>query len=82
MRTIGDYREWSQAGDSGAIATFRFCAICGATVSFVNAALPGTIAVPVGAFADPAFPSPRVSIYEDRKHRWVAIVGDEVEHLG
>jgi hypothetical protein len=34
---------------------------------------PGMIAVPVGALADPAFPSPTVSVWEDRRHRWVAL---------
>jgi hypothetical protein len=29
------------------------------------------IAVPVGAFADPKFRSPTVSVYERRKHSWV-----------
>jgi hypothetical protein len=37
------------------------------------------IAIPVGAFADPAFPPPAFSVYEERKHRWVTIPGD-VEH--
>lgn len=38
------------------------------------------IAIPVGAFADPAFPPPRFSVWETRKHSWVTISGDEVEH--
>ena len=29
---------------------------------------PEHIAVPVGAFADPNFPAPRVSVWEDRMH--------------
>lgn len=29
------------------------------------------IAIPVGAFADPAFPAPTVSVYEGRMHSWV-----------
>ena len=36
-------------------------------------------AVPVGAFADPAFPPPRVSVYEVRRHPWVS-VPDGAEH--
>jgi hypothetical protein len=33
---------------------------------------PERIAVPVGAFADPAFPPPRVSVWESRRHDSVA----------
>lgn len=29
------------------------------------------VAIPVGAFADPAFPAPTVSVYETRMHGWV-----------
>jgi hypothetical protein len=32
---------------------------------------PERVAVAVGAFADPLFPPPGVSVYENRKHRWV-----------
>ena len=31
------------------------------------------VAVPVGAFADPAFPPPTRSVYEVRRHEWVAV---------
>ena len=38
------------------------------------------MAIPIGRFADPAFPPPEYSVYEERKHGWVQIVGDGVEH--
>lgn len=76
----GVWREWSGSGDGGAVATFRFCGACGATIAFNNHNAPGTTAIPVGAFADPGLPPPTVSVYEDREHPWVAIVGDGVEH--
>ncbi|TXC71657.1 GFA family protein [Sphingomonas ginsenosidivorax] len=75
----GEFREWSHTGDSGSRATFRFCGTCGATISFSNESLPGTTAIPIGAFADPAFPPPLFSVYEDRKHNWVAILGDAID---
>lgn len=82
LQLTGEYREYSQAGDSGAVATFRFCDTCGATVAFVNETMPGTTAIAVGAFADPGFPPPRFSVYEDRKHPWVDIIGDDIERWG
>jgi hypothetical protein len=38
--------------------------------------VPELVAVPIGAFADPAFPQPRVSVYESRRHPWVHVPED------
>jgi hypothetical protein len=81
VNVIGRFSEWSRSGDSGGRATYRFCPQCGSTVAYVNDGMPGMIAIPVGAFADPHFPSPRFSVYENRKHAWVAVLGDDVEHM-
>ena len=43
--------------------------------------LEGFIAVPVGAFADPKFPSPTFSVYEERMHSWISMPPD-IEHMG
>ncbi|UYY60359.1 GFA family protein [Sphingomonas sp. S2-65] len=80
VEITGAYSEWSRTGDSGGRGTFRFCAECGATVAYVIDRMPGLIAIPVGAFADPDFPSPAFSVYEARKYGWVAITGADVEH--
>ncbi len=66
-------------GDEGGGATFHFCPVCGATVYYLIEDLPDMIAIPVGAFADPLFPAPKISVYEERKHAWVR-VPDDVEH--
>jgi hypothetical protein len=81
VELTGESSEWSQSGGSGSIATFRFCAVCGATVAFVNEAMPGTTAIPVGAFADPGFPPPAFSVFEERKHPWVVISSDATQHI-
>lgn len=38
------------------------------------------VAIPVGAFADPSFPAPTVSVYEERMHGWVHLPGG-IEHM-
>ena len=76
----GDFKTWTRAADSGHIATYRFCPECGSTVAYVIEGWEGVTAVPIGAFADPAFPAPRFSVYENRKHGWVDILGDDVRH--
>ena len=67
----GDSTEFSRVGDEGTRARFHFCPQCGATVYYEFDELEGFLAIPVGAFADPDFPAPTVSVYESRMHRWV-----------
>lgn len=76
----GESREFVLAGDSGALARFHFCPHCGATVYYRADALPGVVMIPVGAFADPAFPAPRVSVYGERKHGWLRL-DDRIDAL-
>lgn len=81
VELAGEARAWSRVGESGSRTTYRFCATCGATLAYASEAMPGVTAIPVGAFADPAFPPPRYSVYEERKHPWVTVVGEGVEHV-
>ena len=60
-------------------AVFRFCPDCGATVFYTIEGMPESVAVPVGAFADPSFPPPVRSVWEERQHPWVRLP-DEIEH--
>lgn len=76
----GKFATWDRIADSGHKATYKFCPDCGSTLAFTIEGWPGVIAVPVGAFADPQFPAPRFSVYEHRKHSWVTIAGEDVEH--
>lgn len=63
--------EYTQAGDEGPGARFHFCPRCGATVYYEPLGLPDYVSIPVGAFADPSFPAPTISVYEGRMHGWV-----------
>jgi hypothetical protein len=73
VTVAGATREYQLVGDEGSTATFRFCPTCGATVYFTNDTMPDTIAIPVGAFADPTFPPPTVSVYGGRRHPWITL---------
>ena len=77
----GPSTSFERVGDSGGRITLRFCPTCGSTVSYALDGLPGFIVVPVGAFADPGFPPPTISIYEARQHRWALAADLAVEHL-
>jgi len=74
----GTSKEFVRVGDEGTQITFRFCPECGSTVYYT--ALEGFVAIPVGAFADPKFPSPTFSVYEDRMHSWISMPAD-IEHM-
>ena len=76
----GESSTYLRVGDSGGRITFHFCPKCGSTVHYMLDGRPELIAIPVGAFADPTFPSPRFSVYEDRKHSWV-VVPEDIEHM-
>lgn len=77
---IGASSEFVRVGDEGTKATFRFCPKCGATVYYTMSGMDDVVAIPVGAFADPSFPAPTVSVYEERMHGWVHMPAG-IEHI-
>jgi hypothetical protein len=81
VKVTGLSKTWEPPAEEGRRASFRFCPDCGSTISYTIEALPGLTAVPIGCFAEPGFPQPHYSVYEERKQRWVQIVGDGIEHL-
>jgi hypothetical protein len=81
VHVVGRSTEYVRVSDKGdRVVTFRFCPDCGATVFYTGSDAPEVIAVPIGAFADPAFPQPTVSVYESRRHSWLPLP-DAIEHL-
>lgn len=59
--------------DSGRGLTFHFCPDCGGTVFWEPDFRPDSLAVAVGAFADPSFPKPDKAVFEERAHPWAKI---------
>jgi hypothetical protein len=75
----GESKEYARIGDEGSRARFHFCPNCGATVYYrINDE--DIVVVPVGAFRDPSFPAPTVSVYEERMHAWVGLP-EGVKHI-
>lgn len=69
----GEASVFTRSSDSGNDVTHHFCPNCGSTVYWQLQALPDFVSVAVGAFADPQFPEPWISVYEIRRHPWVRI---------
>ena len=73
-RVFGTATEYVRTGDGGARFRFRFCPLCGTTVYHTEEGQDqSSVAVAVGAFADPSFPPPEVSVYDGRRHSWVQL---------
>jgi hypothetical protein len=80
VRTSGNSTAYARMADSGNSITFHFCPTCGSTVYYLLDKMPDMLAVALGAFADPSFPAPTVSVYEARRHAWTGIP-EGAEHL-
>lgn len=70
---FGNATEYARTGDQGARFIFRFCPICGTNLFHTEEGATESVSVAVGAFADPQFPPPQVSVYDSRRHAWVAV---------
>jgi hypothetical protein len=76
----GTSTEYVRVGDEGSRVKFHFCPQCGSTVYYEFEGMEDFYGIPVGAFADPGFPAPSISIYEARMHRWV-VPPPEADHI-
>jgi hypothetical protein len=87
VRIEGESKCHEILSDSGNRGIFHFCPECGSDVFYRNAGptvdadFANLIAIPLGAFDDPFFVSPRFSVWEERKHNWLEIVGDNIERM-
>ena len=73
-KVFGTATDYVRVGDQGAKFRFRFCPRCGTTVFHTEEGRQqSSVAVAVGALADPSFPPPQDSVYDCRKHSWVQL---------
>lgn len=73
VEIAGTSKEFERSGDSGRKVHMHFCPTCGSTVFWKAEASPAWIGVAVGAFAEPAFTPPIMSVFEQAKHDWVQL---------
>ena len=67
----GEYRVWRHSADSGRWIEHAFCPTCGVSVFSRAEALPDSLIVAAGCFADPRFPKPERVYWATRHHDWV-----------
>lgn len=80
VSVAGTGHTYTRTGDEGGQCSFTFCPQCGATVFYRLVGQDDVVGIPVGAFADPTFPAPALSVYEERMHGWVTMP-EGVEHI-
>jgi hypothetical protein len=76
----GTPKEFTREAESGGTVRTYFCPNCGSTIYWKADNLPSLIGVAIGALADPKYPAPVRSIFEQSKHDWVQVDG-AVEHF-
>ena len=72
----GNSATWTRTAESGNTITFHFCRTCGSTVYWQGQGFPGYVVVAIATFADPKFPAPSISGWEESRHAWLALPPD------
>jgi hypothetical protein len=72
----GSSRAWTRTAESGNAVTFHFCPVCGSTVYWEGQGFPGYYIIAIGSFADPCFPAPTISGWENSRHPWLNLSPD------
>jgi hypothetical protein len=73
VRIEGEHKTYGRIADSGLEIRFHFCPNCGSSVFWEGDRSPTTCGIAVGCFADPSFPTPTSSGWEESMHRWLGL---------
>lgn len=73
LKITGQATRFERPTDTGGMAESYFCPTCGSTMYVRVGKQPTMLGVPVGAFGNPTYPAPMLSVWEDGKHNCVAI---------
>jgi hypothetical protein len=72
IHVSGQSKVFARLADSGRKFDTHFCPDCGTSLYWAPEELPDHIGVAVGAFVDPQFPAPMMSVWEESKHPWLS----------
>ena len=73
VRIDGEASCYSTTSEDGHQFSFYFCPNCGSTVYWETTKKPDHLAVAAGSFADPDFPAPTQSVFEEHQHPWLKL---------
>jgi hypothetical protein len=80
VRIEGDNNIYERDADSGFKIRFHFCPNCGSNVFWEGDKDTKIYGITVGSFADPNFPPPTFSVWEEMMHPWLG-VATATEHF-
>jgi hypothetical protein len=78
VRYEGPSKAYARRADSGLEIRFYFCPECGTSVYYESDKSPDLCGIAVGCFADPGFPPPKRSVWEESLHPWIGLPTDIV----
>ena len=73
VTVAGASKIYTRSADSGYKISFHFCPECGSNVYWQASRFPHHYGIAVGAFADPTFPAPSFSVWEELMHNWLRL---------
>ena len=73
VRFEGESKTFVRKGTSGSDVRFHFCPNCGSSLYWDGDRAPQWCGIAVGCFADPSFPAPTASVWEESMHGWVSL---------
>jgi len=76
----GEARSYVRLSAGGQAFETFFCETCGSTVYARLEKQPTLVGVAVGAIAEPSFPAPTWSVWEQSRHDWVGLP-ESVQHF-
>ncbi len=76
VRIEGASKAYARPADSGYAMSFNFCPDCGSSVYWQASRFPNHWGIAVGAFANPAFPGPSFSVWQELMHPWLTLASD------
>src|SRR5262245_17567903 len=72
VRVEGASRIYARNAVNGYEIRFHFCLNCGSSVYWEGDRFPDK-RIAVGSFADPEFPAPTYSVFEESMHHWLGL---------
>lgn len=81
VRPEGQDKIYSRPAASGRTVRFHFCPTCGSSVWWEGGPSPDHCGVAVGCFADPNYPPPLYSLWEESKHPWLGLPQSVRDHF-
>jgi len=76
VRIEGEARAWSRRSEADREFASHFCPVCGTSVWFRGAFLPGLIGVAAGCFDDPEFAAPQFTVWNCNRAVWLDTLPD------